>query len=531
MRAAFAAALLCVFGAAFSAPEVLIVQRLSQDENALNVPVGQRLVEELDLEGRVSPILWSMTDPVFRAYVDDGKLRFVENPDDRTIRDYASRLNVAYVLVIEAVALDMNVVPKAHLYLEGRSRPLWSMVREDNRGQPRLVVIEDGKVNEEKTKQIREKYSSVVGDGVINTMTVLIDGKPDWESTASTLARTWTRILAEGPFSDLEPMRRTFTPEPDPGLTFVGTGGPCSPPETEAALERARLLAGDGQTDEAIIVLRDAIDADPFSTEARLRMSELLIRRGHAQLAAQECERGAKMAEKAGPLWALAADAWIQAGDPEKALNAANEAQARGLATPELLQTLGDVWLLKGDAAKALNFYDESIQAASSPRSLLGRALARAFAGDSEGAIKDIEAAQGDAPLDLALYQRAMAVLDAELKSVAESLKTVPMGVRIQNGSDMLPEATLLQARTSAIVELMVRIRVPERHAESHKLRDLACKLLSQSSVEVLAFARTKNEDASLEAAISLGEALKLAPRIEELFQFERKYGQKPSTL
>jgi tetratricopeptide (TPR) repeat protein len=528
MRPAVVVALTAVCSASFAAPEVLIVQRLSGTEGAFNVPVGQRLAEELDVEGRVQPILWSMTDPIFRAYVDDGKLpRFVENPDDKTIRDYAGRLKVAYVLIVEAVATELNVVPQANLYVGTRTRPMWSMVREENRGKPRLVVVEDGKVDEEKTQQIREKYSDVINDGYVNTMTVLIDGQPDWDSTARTLARTWTRILAEGPFSQLEPMRRTFAPDPDPGLTFPGAGGVTEPPATEAALERARLLAADGEVDGAILVLRDAIDADPFAAEARLQMAQLLLQRGHAQVAAEECERGAKITDKPGAFWALAADAWIHAGESDKALNAANEAQARGVATPELLQTLGDVWLLKGEPKKALGFYNGAIEKDKSARALVGRAIALAFAGDSEGAVRDIEEAQGQSPLPLELYQRAMAVLDAELPALTEALKTIPMGVRVQNGPDMLPEATALQAKTSAVVELMVRVRVPERHAESHRLRDLACKLLAQSAVEVLAYARTKNEDASLEAAISLGEALKVVPRIAELFQFERKYGKR----
>jgi tetratricopeptide (TPR) repeat protein len=511
-----------------AAPEVLIVQRLKQGQGLFNVPIGQQLAKELDEEGRVFPILWSMTDPVFRAYVDDGKLpSFIENPDDKTIRDVVGRLKVAYVLVVEAVAENSQVVPQANLYMGTRTRPVWSMVREDNRGRPRLVVIDDGKVDEEKTKEIREKYADIIGDGTLNTMTVLVNGQPDWDSTAITLARTWTRILAEGPFRDLEPQRRTFNPNPDPGLTFAGGGGPAKAPDSELALEQARMLAADGDTDAAILVLRDAIDADPFGAACRLKLALLLIQRGHPETAAIECERAAKVTDRPGAMWELAADAWIQAGDTDKALNAASEAQARGVNSPELLQSLGDIWLIRAEPDKALKFYNDAIVKSPTERSYLGRALARALAGDTAGCVKDLEKAQGEASLPLGLYQRAMGVLDQEISVIAEQLRTIPMGVRVQDGPDMLPAATALQARAAALVEFMVRIRVPERHVESHKTRDLAYKLLSQSSVEVLVYARTKNEDASLEAAISLGEALKLVSRINETFQFERKYGQK----
>ncbi|MCH7945468.1 MAG: hypothetical protein IIC73_05560 [Armatimonadetes bacterium] len=52
----------------------------------------------------------------------------------------------------------------------------------------------------------------------------------------------------------------------------------------------------------------------------------------------------------------------------------------------------------------------------------------------------------------------------------------------------------------------------------------MAHKLLAQSAHEALAFAKTRNEDSAMESAISLGEALRLMPRIREQFQLECKY-------
>jgi hypothetical protein len=98
------------------------------------------------------------------------------------------------------------------------------------------------------------------------------------------------------------------------------------------------------------------------------------------------------------------------------------------------------------------------------------------------------------------------------------------MGVRMENGPDMVPRAQELQRETEAIVQFMVMIRVPARHKDSHDARDLAYKLLAQSAVEVLGFARSKSQDADLESALSLSEALKLLPRVRETFRLERKY-------
>ena len=227
---------------------------------------------------------------------------------------------------------------------------------------------------------------------------------------------------------------------------------------------------------------------------------------------------------------ALAADAWVQADEPAKALNAANEALARGAASFELLRTLADASLLNDDVEKALQYYDQALAMQPDARALFGRSLARAIAGDLDGSAQDLEKAQGDQAVPVDRYQRAMDVLAFEFDQISEKLKTIPMAVRMQGGPDMVPSAESMVKRTRALVDFLVRLRVPPRHKESHEGRDLAYKLLAQSSVEVLEFARSKNEDSAMEAAISLGEARKLVPKIGEAFRIERKYGQGTTT-
>ncbi|MCH7945976.1 MAG: hypothetical protein IIC73_08210, partial [Armatimonadetes bacterium] len=412
-------------------PLLLIVQRLSNGPDDYNVLVGQYLAEELDLEGRVTPVVWSMTDSTFRSYIDDGKLpRFVENPDDKTIREYAGRLRASYVLVVEAVARDQLVYPQARLYRGTSSRPMWSMVKESRRGRPRLVVIENGKVNEEQTEELRQRYAGLLSANEVSTMTVMVGGLPDWVSTAKSLARTWTLVLGDGPLKGLEQLHRQFTPVPDRGLGFDRQRDtiPGEAQETRAALERARLLAADGYVDRAIMILRDAIDSDPFAVEPRLQAARLLLRRGLAPLAAGEAERAAGLADDSTELWCVAAVAWIQAGDPDRALSAANESLARGGQSAELMQTLGDVWLLKGRPTKALASSDRAIRIEPSAQSYLGRSVACAIVGDRAGCIEDLERAQGEQELPPQLYQMAVVVIDAKLDKIADSLRGIDDG-------------------------------------------------------------------------------------------------------
>ncbi|MCH8978696.1 MAG: hypothetical protein IH945_05570 [Armatimonadetes bacterium] len=509
------------------APLLLIVQRLSNGPDDYNVLVGQYLAEELDLEGRVEPVLWSMTDSTFRSYIDEGKLpRFVENPDDNTIRDYARRMRASYVLVVEAVARDQLMYPQARLYRGSSSRPMWSMIKDSRRGRPRLVVVENGEVNEEQTAVLRQRYAGLISADEISTMTVMVGGLPDWVSTAKSLARTWTLILGDGPLKGLVPLHRQFTPVPDRGLGFDRQQDtiPGAAQETQAALERARLLAADGYVDIAIMVLRDAIDSDPFAVEPRLEATRLLLRRGLAPLAAGEAERAAGVAVDSTEVWSLAALAWVRAGDADRALSAANESLARGGQSAELMQTLGEIWLLKGRPTKALESYDRAITLEPSPQSYLGRSVARAIAGDLAGCIEDLELAQGELELPPQLYQAAIVVIDSELDNIADSLRDIHQRARLGEDPGVVAQAEQAQRTAAALVEFLVRARVPAQHRQSHEGRDLAHKLLSQSAHEALAFAKTRNEDSAMESAISLGEALRLMPRIREQFRLECKY-------
>lgn len=366
-------ALASVASAVADTPTCLIVQRLAKDSDYANLSVGQFVAEELDVEGRVTPILWSMTDPAFRKAIDDGVIpNFAENPDDAMIRDYARKLRVNYVLVVEAFVLDGNVFPQAQLYRGAGSRPMWAMVKQDDRGQPKLVVTTDGKIDVEQTSALRAQHANALSGNNVSTFIVMRNGQPDWDSTARSLASTWKSLLGTGPFKKLQPLRRQFDPKPEPGQGFgEGPGTEIdAAPEVQEALMRARQLDSDGFPDKAIIVLRDSIDANPFVASTRLLLSQLLMRRGLAKLAAQEAERAAKITDGSAELWAQAAEAWVQAGDAEKAHLAANESLARGNEDLSLTLTVADIWLLKSDATSSLKNYDLVI--ASQPE--IGRA-------------------------------------------------------------------------------------------------------------------------------------------------------------
>lgn len=529
LRSLCGAAILGLSALCFSKPEVLIVQRLSKVKGANNVLIGLKLSEHIDLEGRVTPILWSTTDPVFRAYLEEKTLpEYVANPDDPTIEEFASRLRVAYVLLVEAVESGGVVRPQATLYDGGMRRVLWSMVRESKKGASRLVVSKDGVIDEEATTALREKYADILADGTMASMTVTINGKPDLESTADTLARTWTQMLAEGPFRQLEPQRRIFSPEPGPSLVFKGPPIQQAAPSlaVDDAITRAQALAKEDRGAAAIIILRDAIDSAPFDVRPRVELIELLNEGGMFKQAASEAMRTASLTKESGPLWTMAADAWIRAGFWDQAHDCANEAMARGQDDPTLTLVLAEVALNSGQLESALENYDKSISRDPSPRALFGRCIARATLGDINASIQDLERAQRSSAIDLDGYRKAMELVSRAMDPIADSLRRVPQDVRVGQQDKGQNEATKILSRVSALVEVLVRLKVPESHKLSHATRDLAYKLLKQSSVYALDFAKTGSEDAATESAISLGQALKLALQFKEQFEIECRYGK-----
>jgi tetratricopeptide (TPR) repeat protein len=459
-------------------PRVLIIQQVYKGlpEGAAELNLAADLAGQIAKFARVMPIVWGESDAVFRSYVEDGTIkRPSENPDTNEIRDAAKAINAKYIIVIQAMRQDGIAYPKAWLYKDGSRRVAWSYGP--------------------------DKQSSA------QSMVIKIDGFVDWTSTIESVAKTWAEML------DIEAFQsHPIDPNLKPPTEVIGgqPGEEAPVPVVDAtagaeALAEAEKFVSSGRADMAILVLRDAVDADPYEPKRRLRLAELLSQQGLPELAASEARRGAEMMPDSPELWLVAAKAELLAGNSDQAHEDVNQALARGADGPLARRLIGDIHLMSGELDKAAVAYEASL--AESDDKI-----------NKAGMENDADRANG--------YAFAIQLFDQASDSAAEDLKDLIPSIRLGNDMPALQErAKHLLRRSKAMASMLSLLTPPKRHARSHEQRDLAQKLLAQSAAEVAAYSQSRSNVMATDAAISLGEAVYALKAVRQLHKLERLYG------
>lgn len=95
-----------------------------KEANDPNVQVSDLIAQELDNEGRVIPIVYSMSDPVFRKAYQDGRIKTHSDPPKlRDAFQVAKQLGATYLLVVGSAHEGKVVKSKAQLYKN--QRQIW----------------------------------------------------------------------------------------------------------------------------------------------------------------------------------------------------------------------------------------------------------------------------------------------------------------------------------------------------------------------------------------------------------------------
>ncbi len=506
-------------GICHAAPDLLIVQtkvpvEADRDPNLMLAPY---VADELDKEGRVRPVVWSMTDPVFREWTSrDVFGPFEPNPSPRVALDTARKLGIDYVLIVQAVSTKQQFVPSAELFVDGRSK--WKFGPRDPKRSDDLVVATDGKYDEKATRALQAKLPDMIRAG--GTFTVYVGSLPDWDATARSVSSTWRALLGEGPLASL-PARPRVSQEPDPTGAEVNTtveiSGAADPDLPRKALD----MAQQGKADQAVILVREACDLKPFDTELRKTLVAVEKAAGLLREAADASQLAAKLDPGDSSLWLLAASSWIDVCDAERARDSLKEAQARGASGPEVNRIEADIALLGGEAKKAEGLY----VSLKDPSVVWRLALAAALAGDLPTCEKALESLQSG-PLEQRDYQTLVLLLDRSLEPWVTSVRDLVPMVRMHPGDPQaLQKAETVNKVATGLADIVSKVVAPERHKESHEARRLAHILLAQSTLEALHFAKSNDPDTGEEAVASLGQALRLFPGVKEKFNLELKYG------
>lgn len=488
-------------------------------ESNPNYTLAPYVAEELDKDGRVRPVVWSMTDPVFREWTSKDVFRGFEfNPTLNTVQDVARKLGVKYVLTVRGFRAEQQIYAIGELYVNGRSA--WRFgPRKSAKGQE-IVIQSDGRYDEKATRAFQAKVPDLVKAG--GTFAVFQNGVPDFIETARSVARTWSALLGEGPLKSLpsKPRLEPTDAGPGAGIDNPDLTGPVGA-ESQDVLVEARALASSGNFHRALLLLREACDRRPFDVAVRKELVSTLILAGMPDAAADAAQVATQLNPDDPEILLLAAKSWIGSSEQDKAGQALEAAIAKGATGDTVVEIQGELALLQGDAKLAMTKFSTL----KGNRSTLRRAIALALTGDSAGCVKAVKDL-GAAPLTEDDYRTLVLFVERSLLKLGDQSRAVLPSIRIHPGEPQtLAQAGEFSDLANAMSALVAALVPPVVHKESHEARKLAHILLAQASLEALGFAKNNDPELAEEAAATLGQAFKLFPGVREKFALERKYG------
>jgi tetratricopeptide (TPR) repeat protein len=482
-RLCFLLTLLFALLTSAGAREILIVQMkvpMNEDGNP-NVSLSHVFAQHLEMDGRVSVIVWSMGDPIFRAAVEEGH---VSNPNEeptlQQARALVSRLKLSHLLVISAERAGSLIKGQAVLYRGATNSVLW---RDD-------------------------KELLVTGESM----------EFDWENATASLSRTWTEMLGSGPFKGLPQRPRVSTPTPEAGQRPVAIEvPPVRAVENSLVMAESKKLLAEGKVFAAVLLLRQSVDDEPGEVERRLALVDALVRAGRPMMAAEEARRGVGLMPEKVELWAAGARAWIAAGRMEEAQKDLNEAIARDSNNAEVALLMAELSLARMDVDTAVERFQAAVRARPTGEGLFKLGLAHALAGNRDelnrvwGQARTVDGSLD--PFDhQARYRYAFDLLHRfagesgnQIRSLTQRARVRPKDAEVATGLAELTE------RLDAAVQAAELLAPPEQHVNSLARLVLALKLQAQALNDVRSFVRGGSEDLLTESAISLGDAFKHA--------------------
>lgn len=512
-----AKSLLLVFLAALAAlaqsvPGIVIVQALvaGPEDSSLNVPIGHFLAQELRDGGRVEPIVWSLEDPVFRTAVGE---KLVSEPRGNPTLDEvfqgATKMHADYVFVVSAWLDGEKVRARAALFRRGGI--VW--IDPDAKSP--------GSSNESARAWAESALASIAPPSKVASEFIVSVADP--ENGIRSLARTWAMKLQTEPFRSLPVEPLVGTPDPARGQIPIGAEAPpLGSVDNRELLATLDAMVKEGRHASAVVAVRDAIDAEPLDVERRRRLVELLLDTGRADLACDEARAAALLIPDRPHLWALAAQAALDAGQLETAQDCVNELMARAPQNPDARVLLGEVRLRMLDSAGAVEHLSAAIEIAPTNEAFFLRAVARAFDGGLEAAAEDLKRSQvfnSEEPVDAkGRYGLFASLLDLFATNVGSQLRDlIPIARVKRNDAEIAKAVELRWRQLQGISALQSQIEAPEAHRRSSERRDLALKLLAQTLSEIRTYIQSGDEALLGEATINLGESLKNLALAREL--------------
>ncbi len=461
-----------------SAPRLLIAPLAPEKKGgpAPSTSLANHLAQEMDDDGRTFPIVWGLSDPVFRPLALEGKLGNVPDlPTRDQALDIARKLGAPYVLLFRSDRKGGRLNATAELVQDGHT--VW-----------------------------RDQKSMDAKGGA---------GQTD-DTVASSVARTWVLLLTtqQGPLKALPSLKVAPTPDATPGQGPLIVLPPAAPPKIVTNLgdldARLGALVKAGRFDAARAMARDAVDADPLSPGPRMALVRLLAAGGDAVGAAEEAHRAADLMPENAELRTDAVRRLLAIGRTKEAHDEANELRARRPQDPGARRLSAEVALAQDDAETALREMESLLRTGDDPQARLLRGLARARLGGAEGAATDLKAwadatPAGPARADgVAFAERSLgAMAEAAAGRIFPLLQRAAAQPKSGAVRDELDEAQRqAQSRAAAFAALP-----PEGSASRRDAWGLAHRLMTLVAADLRSFLAGGGDDDLTSARLDLGEA------------------------
>jgi tetratricopeptide (TPR) repeat protein len=455
-------------------PRILIAALApAKKETALpNLAIADHLAEEFEGDGRTFPIVWGLTDAVFRPAALEGRLGNVPTlPTRLEALEVAKKLGASYVLFYHSNRKDGKLNASAELLIDGRT------------------VWKDSK-----------------------SMSASLGSKQSDQDTAASIARTWVQILNVEVLKGLTPKKIAVTPDPTPGQKPVIVETPVAPPVAtgqNGLQARIDSLTKAGKPQAALALARDAVDADPLSASPRLSLIALLSFQGDVKGAAEESRKAAELMPEKTELRVEAIRRLIGVGKNKEAREQVNELIARRPEDKDARRLAAEVALADNDAAGAVLELEPLLRDGDDTRAHLLRGLARAQLGGADGAVADLKAwanGETDRTSDYLFAQQTLGRMAeraaAAMPALMQRAAVQPKSAAVRDDLDSFQRGA--QARSAA----WEAIAPPASLRAKHDDWSLAHRLMSLAAADLRAFIGG-NDDAQTAARIDLGEAVR----------------------
>lgn len=505
---------------AHAAPGVLIVQEMvpANKIGDPNVAIANSMAEGLEKEGLFVAVVWSFTDPIFRSAAGDGLVKDANKlPSLAQAQEVAKKLKLDYIIFIRAYQFEKAVLGRIQLFKGGKMT--WkdpekgTEFLDPNSGGAPVKGTKGGLPTETRPKaqtvKTEDRPMSIMGPEGLNV-----------EDSALSLVRTWIANIKSGPLKGQSTQPKILTPDPLPG-TKTDVPVEAIVPTVKPAVDNKQLLADldamvrGGQSVPAILMLRDAVDAEPQDVERRIALVRTLLLVGQPELAAKEARRAAQLLPEKVELRAIAARAWMQAGREDEAMADLNEAVARDPNSLETRFLLAEVNLSKLRPQQSLEHLDAILKEKPTADAWYKHALCQALLGKKDDVVADLAKAKevglATGSQDVAArYDVTLDVLDKSVMQLGNDLRSLYSRAQVRRTD---PEVKQAHADAKALVDawtaFLTNGTAPHLHRSSHDRRLLALNLLTQSLNDLGTYLATNDEELLADSRLNMGQALK----------------------